>query len=227
MISKIERLFTFILNPKTRKFCASISYIWLIAIFMNIDFPFVLEIICIITLVIILLFGVTLYFIEWLEKKYEQNKGKLGKNIILEIKKIGKEILMFIPILFISNCITSFIMIGKPENERYIEEVFGKSPIFYSICIIIIGPIIEEFIFRFLPARFITNKTLYIIISAVVFAAMHVVHDSNPLYYFWFYLLRPLFYGYRYYETQDIWVPISMHSFNNLTAILPLMLLYF
>lgn len=62
--------------------------------------------------------------------------------------------------------------------------------------------------------------------SAFIFAGMHVLNDPNPFYYIWFYMMNPLYYGYRYYETQDILVPISMHSLHNLIAALPLVFSY-
>lgn len=126
---------------------------------------------------------------------------------------------MFIPFLLISECVISFIMIGEPANQTKIEESFYETLIFNSIYVVIIGPIIEEFIFRFLPYSFIKNKKLYVIVSAVIFAAMHVINDSNPFYYIWFYILGALYYSYRYYKTKDIWVTISLHSFNNLIAL--------
>ena len=127
---------------------------------------------------------------------------------------------MFIPIFIITICITSFIMVGQSANQTSIDESFYEAPIFNSILAIIIGPIIEEWIFRFLPSKFINNRTLYIIVSTVIFATMHVIDDPNAFYYIWFYMMRPLYYAYRYHKTKDILVPISMHSLNNLVATL-------
>lgn len=220
MNTKIGRFFTFIMKEKTRNFFAFAFYVFFIVMFIEIDLPLALEIICCIVVLSITPFVCTVYMSEWMDKMYERNRGKLGKNIIQEIKKIAKEILMFIPILLISDCIISFTMVGQPANQTSIEQSFYEAPIFNSIFAIIIGPIIEEFIFRFLPYRFIKNKTLYIIVSTVVFAAMHVISDPNPFYYIWFYMMRPLYYGYRYHKTKDILVPISMHSLNNLVATL-------
>lgn len=220
MNTKIERFFTFIMKEKTRKAFAFIFYVYFIVMLMEIALPLALEIICFIVLMFITLLGCTLYMSEWMNKMYERNRGKLGKNIINEIKKIGKEILMFIPILLISDCVTSFLMVGQSANQTSLDNSFYKAPVLYSILIIIIGPIIEEFIFRFLPYSFIKNKTLYIIVSTMVFAAMHVINDPNPFYYIWFYMMRPLYYGYRYHKTKDILVPLSMHSLNNLIATL-------
>lgn len=113
-----------------------------------------------------------------------------------------------------------FLIFIMKENTR---KIFAFIVYVYFIGIfmkIIIGPIIEEFIFRFLPYRFIKNKILYVIVSTVIFAGMHVLNDPNPFYYIWFYMMRPLYYGYRYHKTKDILVPISMHSLNNLFDVL-------
>ena len=221
MNTKIGRFLIFIMKENTRKIFAFIVYVYFIGIFMKIDLPLVLKIISFIVLMFIVVFGGTTYMVEWRIKMYEKSRGELGKYIIIdEIEKIGNEIFMFMPIFLISCCVTSFIMIGEPANETSIYEMFYEAPIFNAIIIIIIGPIIEEFIFRFLPYRFIKNKILYVIVSTVIFAGMHVLDDPNPFYYIWFYMMRPLYYGYRYHKTKDILVPISMHSLNNLFAVL-------
>jgi len=220
MNTKIERFFEFILKEKTRNFLAFVFYILFIVTLTQIGLPLILEIICSIVLLFIALLGCTIYMNDWTDKLFEKTKGKLGKVIIEEFKKISKEIFMFIPILLISKCITSFILVGQPANQIAIEESFSKSPIFVSISAIIIAPIMEEFVFRLIPYRFIKNKTLYVIISSIIFAAMHVVNDTNPFYYIWFYMIRSLYYGYRYHKTKDILVPITMHSLNNLISTL-------
>lgn len=221
MNTKIGRFLIFIMKENTRKIFAFIVYVYFIGIFMKIDLPLVLKIISFIVLMFIAVFGGTTYMVEWRIKMYEKSRGGLGKYIIIdEIEKIGNEIFMFMPIFLISCCVTSFIMIGEPANETSVYEMFYEAPIFNAIIIIIIGPIIEEFIFRFLSYRFIKNKILYVIVSTVIFAGMHVLNDPNPFYYIWFYMMRPLYYGYRYHKTKDILVPISMHSLNNLFAVL-------
>lgn len=224
MNTKIGRFFSFIRKEKTRNFFAFAYYVLFIAMLMDINLPLALEIICLIVVMFIALFCCPVYMTEWMDKMVERNKGKLGKNIIQKMKKIDNEILMFIPILLIYNCVISFVCVGQPANQTRVEESFYDAPIFNSMFIILIGPIIEEFIFRFLPYKFIKNKTLYIIVSTVVFASMHVLNDSNPFYYIWFYMMTSLYYGYRYHKTKDILVTISIHSLNNLLATLQFVL---
>lgn len=212
MNTKIERFYKFIMKEKTRKFLAFAFYVSAI-MFMQSESTSVLGIISSIALIIIIV-------LSYPVSTSLQITNKIEKNIIQEIKKIAKEILMFIPIFITSICITTFLMVGQSANQTSIEETFYQAPIIYSIIIIIIAPIIEEFIFRFLPYRFINNKILYVVISSLIFAAKHVINDPNPFYYIWFYMMRPLYYGYRYHKTKDILVPISLHSLNNLVATL-------
>lgn len=222
----VIRFINFFLKEKTRGFFAFILYVFFIASFVDFDLhlPFVLELISCIILMVIILCGCIIYTNDWMDNVYEKNKGKIGENIWKELKKIAKELIMFIPISAISTCVIIFVMEGQPENQTSLEESFKEAPIFNSIFMIIIGPILEEFIFRFLPYRFIKNKTLYIFVSTIIFAVMHVIDDPNAFYYIWFYMMRPLYYAYRYHKTKDIWVPTSMHILNNLIATLPMIL---
>ena len=222
MNSKVERCINFVLKERTRNFVAFIWYFCIMVIFFEINLPLALNIICSILFIITAL-PCAIYMVEWLNKIYERNIN-IKKNIKMESKKIFKEILMCIPVIVISICINSFVIIGEPANQISIEKSFNESWIWNSISIIIIGPIIEELIFRFLPYKFIKNKTLYIIVSSVIFAAAHVVSDPNPFYYIWCYMIKSLYYGYRYYKTKDIWVTISVHSFSNLIAVILMIL---
>lgn len=169
--------------------------------------------------------GVALVFLKFID--YTDNieklreKEKFSKKVKNKLTNISKEICRYIPI-HILKVIINFLLtvwIGTPQNQELIEESIENTQIviiLISTCII--GPILEEFIFRLLPSKFIKRKIPYIIFSGVVFAAMHVINYPNPLLYIWFYMIGALYYGYRYYETKDILVPISMHIFNNLIA---------
>lgn len=220
MNTKIERFFTFIMKEKTRNFFAFAFYISTIIMIMELDLPVALNAISYIIQTIIYILTCSIYMTDWMNKVFEINRNDIKNIILKKLKKISKEIVMFLPILLISHFLTSFIMLGNSTNQTSIMKSFYEMPIFNSILMIIIGPIMEEVIFRSLPYKFIKNKTLYIIISAVIFAAMHVIHDPNPFYYIWFYMLRSLYYSYRYHKTQDIWITISLHSLNNLIATL-------
>ncbi|MDE5830888.1 MAG: CPBP family intramembrane metalloprotease, partial [Clostridia bacterium] len=182
-----------------------------------------LQIMYLIVLTFILCPVIIIYMTIWFNEKVEK---KLGKNIIQTIKRLTKEIAMFILFLLISTFIISFIFIGKPANQTSVDA-FGATSISNMMIIIFMGPIFEEFVFRLLPYKFIKNKTLYITISAFLFAGIHVINDPNPLYYIWCYMPNALYFSYRYHKTNDLIVTISIHSLNNLLSMLPVILSYF
>jgi len=209
---KLALFIEFLMREKVRRCIAFFSYILCIYFLVGVnDLPVVLQIIIVCILELVYMIYLPIHIVE--KSVFEQKQTRIEKT-----KKIVKEIIMFIPILLISYCVTNFIMIGQPVNEISLNNEFYEAPIYNSILLIIMGPIMEEYIFRYLPYKFIKNKILYVVVSTVVFAAMHVTKDPKWFYYIWFYMLRAWYYGYRYYKTKDLLVPICMHSFNNLVS---------
>lgn len=210
----------FMSKEKKRGILAFISYSLIvmeaIGTFTGINIPGLLMII----LGIIMIITFSLGLVMDLEVCWNKEDGEKGNEH--RIKRIANELLRFIPVWIISAVISSILisMFGEPTNQTEIEEEFEGLSLLYLFDMVIFTPIIEEYIFRFLPHKFIKNQVLYIIISSVVFAGMHVVDDPNAFCHIWPYILRPLYYAYRYYKTKDIWVTISFHALNNLVATL-------
>ena len=210
-------------SEKVRMFCA-FSYYFLFIIFGLIDLPSKLELIVYIYLAALTELWILYQIYAFFEFIFYENQEGICTLVLDEFKKITKEILMFIPISIIFCLIISAFIVGTPANQAAIEEEFDQSIIINSLFIIIIGPIIEETLCRLLPYKFIKKAPVYIIVSAFVFAGLHVVEDPNPFIYIWAYVPDALYYGYRYYKTQDILVTISLHSFHNLVSVLIMIL---
>lgn len=220
MISRTkERFITIIKKDKTKAFFAFIFYVFSIIWMAGVELP-KLPIIIILFIVIcgISLAAYIVYIQEFVDIVYEKNYGKDKNNIIKELKKIAKEIIIYLFIAEIYNYAVSKFIEGTPVNQTSVVETLKEKPISSVIIILITGPILEEFAFRFLPSRFIKNEILYIVISGIIFAGIHVVNDTNPFTYIWLYLPDALYFGYRYYKTKDILVPISLHMCNNFIA---------
>lgn len=210
MSSKFERYYNFMVKEKTKCFLAFAIYFSIVGSNM---FPSILFSYTLIFITIISIGAYSFHLCKVLNEIQYTMKQK--------VKKIIKEIVMYIPVSLISTLIIYLFFVGEPANQINLNEAFKKMPILILSQTIIFGPIIEELIYRYLPYYFIKNKTLYIIISSIIFAASHVIHDPNAFYYIWFYMLGSLYLGYRYYKTKDIWVTIGIHSFHNLiTALL-------
>lgn len=217
MITKLKRFMEFMREEETRRFFACIYYIFFIATCIKYNLPLYIGFMGIHIMCMI-------YIVEWGDEICKRNKGKIKKKIVKKIKDIAKEIIMFIPVLIIYGLANSFIFkITEVANETRIINEVNYMPV-NLLEIIIIGPIIEEVIFRILPYKFIKNKKLYVIISSVIFASMHVINDPNALHNIWAYMILSLYFGYRYYKKRDLCINIAIHSFNNLISCLPIIL---
>lgn len=220
MNSKLERIYTFLISEKGMNISAFIFYVLFVISLMELNLPFFLQII--IFIVGAIMFSV--FYSVYLCRITLTFTGFSFKKTCAELKKITLEIIAFYIFLKITGFLQSYLLTGIPQNQVSIESTFYNDILVNSISIIILGPIIEEIIFRYLPFKFIKNKILYVLISSVIFAAMHVINYPNALYFIWFYLPNSLYYGYRYAKTKDLLVTISLHCFNNLIATLPLIL---
>lgn len=197
------------MKGRTKQFLAFIAYATFISIYWSL--PEMLEIILDIIRIIVLMISTLIFFNNLftliISGKYEIKK---------EFKKIIKEIFLFIPIWILSYLIKCLLNFGESSNQLRIIENFTQFPIGAFLSAVIMAPICEEMIFRYLPHIFIKNKLLYVIISSTLFAGMHVL--DSPLHFIITYLIVPLYWAYRYSKTEDIFIPISLHSFSNLIA---------
>ena len=212
----------FMTEGKKRGLLAFIPYslivIEAIGTFLGISIPWPLRIVISIIMIVTFSLGLIMDLEAYWNKEETEDERPT--------RKITNELLKFIPVWVISVLIGSIltILFGEPTNQIRIEEEFEGLSLFSLIAMVIYTPIIEEYLFRFLPHKFIKNQVLYIIISSIVFAGMHVVDDPNAFCHIWIYIIRPIYYAYRYYKTQDIRVTISFHAFNNLISTLMMLI---
>lgn len=215
-----ERFINVLIKEKTKKVLSFVLYFTFVITLIGLDLPIIVKfIITLIQLSTITIFS-SAYLTLWLNKMNDKIES-LSKVVWIEFKKILKEIILFfIIITIISGYLLSFFISGNSENQIRVINEFYQSPILSFITAVILAPIAEEFIFRYLPYQFISNKKLYVIIASIIFASLHVINDANAFYYIWPYMIRSFYYSWRYYKTKDILVTISIHSFNNFLSIL-------
>lgn len=150
-----------------------------------------------------------------------------------ERKKISfSEFFIFLIIaealMYAGNLIGNFLnelisgIIGKmPENE--IATLISEIPVWLIfICVVIIGPIVEELIFRKLviDRLSIYGDRMAIVFSAVSFGLMH-----GNLYQFFYATLLGALLGYVYTSTREIKYTIYIHmAVNFLGSVIPLLI---
>ena len=138
-------------------------------------------------------------------------------------KTLAIEVVKFVPVIFaigIFNLIWEHLLGFMPSNVKSIQEAMINNQISISIWGMLVAPIYEEFLFRFAPSRFISNKKVFIIVASVIFAVIHIDSDPNILFSLPEYLPISIYITYRYAVTENIWVAIALHITNNTVAFL-------
>ncbi len=124
----------------------------------------------------------------------------------------------------IGNYLNLFIgsFIGKVPTNSISDLVYGSDILMIVLVMVIVGPIVEELIFRkFLMDRLgIYGDRLAIFVSAISFGIFHC-----NLYQFFYAVLLGLVLAYLYSKTSNVWYPIGLHMIINfLGSVVPLLL---
>ncbi len=163
------------------------------------------------------------------------------KDIIRNIKDLIKEKLkpldkafncwfVGVMVMIISNLLITYINNGSSSNnEEAIKLILSSSPILSYINIALLGPIIEELVFRESFKQVFKNKWIYLFTSGIIFGALHVIMSPINSIVDYLYLIpycsMGLAFAYMYYETDNITTSLSMHIFHNTLNVISSLLL--
>lgn len=108
-------------------------------------------------------------------------------------------------------------------NEDAVQELITSQPYLMLITAGIIGPIIEELVFRTSFRDVFKNKYLFIITSGLIFGLLHVVFAAtSPLDYIYAlpYCFLGLSFAYMVDKTDNNLSSIMMHMIHNTTLVI-------
>lgn len=169
---------------------------------------------CVLLIILFLIFRKDLIE-EW--KRFRKN---FLENIDIGIKYW----LVGLGIMMISNIIITFVInLGQAANEQAVQSMISSLPWLMLINAGLIAPCTEEIIFRKGFKKAFPNKWLFIILSAIVFGALHVITSmTSPieLLYIIPYGALGAAFAYMYQKTDTIFTSIAMHMFHNTALIL-------
>lgn len=148
------------------------------------------------------------------------------KEIIKDFKKnkkdylklIFKTLLIGLTIIIITNLIISHFN-PLPQNELTLRKEIKLYPIYYILNILLFGPIMEEILLRY-TFTIIKNKYIYLIVTTLFFAMLHIQKIPDDLIYLITYSMMSLTFTYPFYKTNNIINSIITHSTYNLLALL-------
>lgn len=148
--------------------------------------------------------------------------------IIKYRKKLKEDIKKFKPKDFLKIFLIGIAVVGVFEiieeilealgatfgNQESLEELFGKTKILMLTNVILVAPIVEEFLFRYSLSTIIKNDKIFLIVSSILFGVMHGLDTSTIVY-----VLAGLALGTIYLKYKKNLVPsIIVHFMNNLVA---------
>lgn len=130
-------------------------------------------------------------------------------------------------LLYASNFLIIKCMGSLSENEIIARNQLMSSPIFMGISLVILGPIVEEMIYRLPYKRVDKHKLLNFFIYSLIFALAHiaVTNGIKEFIYLIPYMFLSLSIGYSFYKTENIYMSIIVHILNNFINVMVLLFL--
>ena len=123
-----------------------------------------------------------------------------------------------------------FFSSANANNEEAVREYINLYPLYMLFSVSIYAPFVEEMLFRkaiyncVLPYKQnIFTKYIYVILSGLIFASLHVVGQSDKLVDYIYiipYLSLGVAFALLYYKSKNIFSTIMMHSLHNTVTIL-------
>lgn len=127
-----------------------------------------------------------------------------------------------VPIILFNNAKVS-------SNQDIINNMFTKIPILMLVLSTLYAPFVEENIFRLSLSKLFNNKTVFIIVSGVLFGIMHMITKMTSavdILYIFQYSVLGMSLAKAYKDTNNIYVPMSMHFIQNLLAAIIILIMY-
>lgn len=147
----------------------------------------------------------------YLEKPYEKAPRILWGLVAIYIANLA------------ANLIATIADTSQAQNQTAIEEIVNFSWYSYPLMAILtvtIAPVCEELIFRKSFRNIIKNDYVFIVISSIFFAAMHMLSSDGKLYEIIIqsipYFASGVVFGALYIKNdRNIMIPIICHMINN------------
>ncbi len=164
---------------------------------------------------------------DWLEIKLIKSKWfaivAVGYLYLIAGNLISNVLSTLLSDLFAIGISTSYNQIAVIESLR------SNGAVFMIISAIIMGPIVEELIFRKSLFGLISNEKIALVFSSVLFGGIHLLGEDSILHAIVngsAYVILGLVFGIIYIKNdKNIWAPIAVHILSNTIAILGILFL--
>ena len=159
---------------------------------------------------------VAIFFILWRMKKRKIPLSELG-SLEIQTKPLFLSIFLLAAFLLLEEFY--FYVLGIEMPESFIEFMLAEPILLGFISVVVVAPIIEEFLFRgFLYSqlrRSFLKDWGSVAVSSLVWTAIHFQYEVGILF---FLFLFGLFLGYFRIKYNSLQIPVALHALNNLIA---------
>ena len=157
--------------------------------------------------------------ISLFKNQLKENLKDLKENHEKYFKEYFKYWLYILLVMSVSNIIITMITYNKMSgNEESVRNLVVKNPLYAYFSSVIVAPVMEELVFRRGIRNIIKDKTLFILVSGLLFGSLHIITGFSgiqDLLYLIPYCFPGLVFAYILAKTDNVLIPISIHLLHN------------
>ena len=145
----------------------------------------------------------------------------LTETKTIDTKLLKQYLFKFVAISYLLQTLASalvgrvFPTVSTSLNQMVFTNLLSGSPVLMGITTAVIGPVIEEMIFRYSIFKIFKNKKTALIVSSICFGLVHISLSLSDLFFIPVYCGMCYIMGKFYYDTDDLRYSTANHIFNN------------
>ena len=139
-------------------------------------------------------------------------------------KRVFLWLIVFYGCWILANVLTMAMGAGVSKNQQAAEILITAVPLIMVLDVVILGPFVEEIIFRFVIFKLTGFRLRSVFISMLVFGLAHVVMGGDYLNVIPYLFMGGIF-SWAYYRTKTIWLPIILHIITNALGVISIFMI--
>lgn len=163
--------------------------------------------------IIILIIAIYLY-----RKDLKRDWKYFKKTHKHDMKIAFKYWLVGIIIMLSVNFLLAKAGLSISNNEKAVREMLVAAPLISGLTTVLIGPILEELVFRHAFYSVIKNKFIFVLSSGIIFGGLHVIGSMNnvfDLFYLIPYSTLGICFALTMSKTKTVYPSIILHIWHN------------
>lgn len=183
--------------------------------------------------IVYMVLNLAIYFVTFflLLFIYRKSIFKEFKDFFKNFRSYGRISIVYwlqgLVFMILTNTILIFLTGGIAANEEGNRAIIDSSPFFAILAMSILGPFLEEMLFRKGFKDAFSNDKFFLIFSSLLFGAAHLLAAFDPIYFEWTQLLFIIpyagfgyFFAKAYLQTNNIFTSTFAHMIHNTLSVI-------